>query len=353
MFIDEAQIEIRSGHGGDGCVSMRREKYIPKGGPDGGDGGRGGDIIIIADSNISTLLDYRNRRHWHAKNGLPGMGKEMTGASANDLILKVPPGTLVFDDDSGELIVDIDQDNMQIVVAEGGKGGFGNTHYKSAINQTPRDSTPGGPSVEMKLRLELKLMADVGLVGLPNAGKSTLLCAISKARPMVANFPFTTLRPQLGIVHLDADRNMIFADIPGLIKGAAEGAGLGHDFLKHIERTRILIHLVDILPMDESDPVENYHTIRRELTDYSTKLAEKTEIIVLNKVDLVQEGEEREQLIEKIAGRLGYGKGERPMILSGATGLGQKQLLEACWDQTQRKPNTWAAQAADADENNA
>jgi len=342
MFIDEAIIEIRSGHGGNGCVSMRREKYIPKGGPDGGDGGKGGDIVIVADPNINTLLDFRNRKHWHAKNGLPGMGKEMTGKSAPDLTLRVPPGTLVYNDETNQLIADIDQNNFRLVVAPGGKGGFGNTHFKSATNQTPREFSLGGPAVERRLRLELKLLADVGLVGLPNAGKSTLLRAISKARPMVADFPFTTLQPQLGIVELDPDRRLVVADIPGLIEGASDGAGLGHAFLKHVERTRILIHLLDILPMDESDPVENYHTIRKELNEYSPVLADKHELIVLNKIDLIpDEGNARKQLIEKLAGRLGFKKNDRPIVISGATHLGTYELIETCWKLSNRKPETW------------
>ncbi len=342
MFIDQAIIEVRSGKGGDGCVSFRREKYIPKGGPDGGDGGRGGDVILEADENMNTLLDYRSRRHWHAKNGMQGMGKEMTGASAIDLILKIPPGTLVFDDESDELIEDIDEHGKRMVIAPGGRGGYGNTHYKSSTNQTPQQFTTGGEAVERKVRLELKLLADVGFVGLPNAGKSTLLRAISAARPTVADFPFTTLHPQLGIAQIDPERRLVFADIPGLIEGASEGAGLGHDFLRHVERTGIIVHLLDASPIDMSDPVENYHTICKELNGYSTKLGEKEEIVVINKIDLIHE-DDREELIESIAGRLGFAKGKRPLVMSGATGLGVRELLEACWAKSNVVADNWTS----------
>jgi len=345
MFIDEAVIEVRSGSGGDGCVSFRREKYIPKGGPDGGDGGKGGDIIVIGDENINTLLDFRNRRHWHAKNGRPGMGRQMTGASADSLMLHVPPGTLIYDAETNELLADIDHHAKRIVVAPGGKGGHGNMHFKSATNQVPRESTPGEPGIERRMRLELKLLADVGLVGLPNAGKSTLLRTISKARPHVAAFPFTTLHPQLGIAELDISRRLVFADIPGLIEGAAQGAGLGHGFLKHIERTRMLVHLIDIAPIDGSDPVRNYHTIRHELSSYSPALVEKTEIIVLNKIDLVPD-DEREDLIEIIAGQLGFAKGDRPVVISGATGEHMNELLDRCWRESKHEPETWGAPKA-------
>lgn len=341
MFIDQAIIQVRSGKGGDGCLSFRREKFIPKGGPDGGDGGKGGDIVLVTDENINTLLDFRNRRHWHAKNGQPGMGKEKTGPSADDLLLSVPPGTMIYDDETGELLYDLDEIGSRFVIAKGGKGGYGNTHFKSSTNQVPRKITPGEPGVERQLRLELKLLADVGLVGKPNAGKSTLLRAISAARPAVAAFPFTTLHPQLGIAELSTDRRLVFADIPGLIEGAASGAGLGHDFLRHVERTGILVHLLDIAPVDGSDPVENYQAIRKELAEYSTALADKEELIALNKIDLVPEVD-RDNLIEKIAGQLGFEKGKRPLVLSGATGIGLRQVIEQCWRLTQREPDTWS-----------
>ncbi len=341
MFIDEAVIQVRSGKGGDGCVSFRREKYIPKGGPDGGNGGDGGDVVFVGDPNINTLLDYRSRFHWHARNGQPGTSRDCSGEAAEDLLLHVPPGTLIYNDETDELIADLDAPGKRVIVAKGGRGGFGNIHFKSSTNQTPREAEPGGPIEEFRVRLELKLMADVGLLGMPNAGKSTLLRAVSKARPMVADFPFTTLKPQLGIAELDAERRLVFADIPGLIEGAAEGVGLGHDFLKHVERTRLLIHLLDVAPLDGSDPAENYQVIRRELAHYSTDLAEKDEIIVINKIDLVA-AEEREALIDKLAGKLGFGKGERPMVISGATRQGVRELLDRCWTMSARVPEKWA-----------
>ena len=341
MFIDEAVIEVRSGKGGDGCVSFRREKYIPKGGPDGGNGGDGGSVIFVGDPNTNTLLDYRSRFHWHARSGQPGTSRDCSGEAAEDLLIHVPPGTLIYNDESDELIADVDAPGKRIVIAKGGRGGFGNIHFKSSINQTPRQAEPGGPSEEYRLRLELKLMADVGLLGMPNAGKSTLLRAVSKARPMVADFPFTTLKPQLGIAELDTERRLVFADIPGLIEGAAEGVGLGHDFLKHVERTRVLIHLLDVAPLDGSDPAENYHVIRRELANYSTDLAEKEEIVVINKIDLIAE-DERDGLLDILAGKLGFGKGERPLVISGATREGVRDLLERCWTRSSRVPEKWA-----------
>lgn len=321
-------------------MSLRREKYLPKGGPDGGDGGRGGSVILVADENINTLLDFRGRRHWFADNGRPGEGSDKTGVSADDLIIRLPPGTLVFNDITDDLLVDINKNNMRHVIAKGGKGGYGNAHFKSATNQTPRHATSGDPGEEFQLRLELKLLADIGLVGMPNAGKSTFIRAISKARPTVAAFPFTTLQPQLGIAELDHQRRLVFADIPGLIKGAAEGAGLGHDFLRHIDRTRAIVHLLDILPIDESDPVENYITIKKELAQYSTELGKKREVIVLNKIDLVYDDEQKE-LINQITSRLAqYISNEnnivdKPMVMSGATGLGTAEVLNKCWEISQ------------------
>lgn len=340
MFIDEAVIEVRSGRGGDGCVSFRREKYIPKGGPDGGNGGDGGSVIVVGDPNINTLLDYRSRFHWHAAGGRPGAGRDCSGEAAADLFLAVPPGTLLFNDETNELIADVDAPGKRVVVARGGRGGFGNLHFKSSTNQAPREAEPGGPSETIRLRLELKLMADVGLLGMPNAGKSTLLRAISKARPMVADFPFTTLKPQLGIAELDAERRLVFADIPGLIEGAAEGVGLGHDFLRHVERTALLIHLLDAAPLDGSDPADNYHVIRRELANYSTDLAEKEGVIVVNKIDLIDPAE-RGALLDRLGGRLGLPRGERPLAISGATREGVRDLLERCWAMSSRVPERW------------
>jgi len=330
MLIDQAIIFVRSGKGGGGCVSFRREKYVPKGGPDGGDGGKGGDVVIVGEESLTTLLPLTPRPHYRARNGRPGMGKSMHGADGDDCLVPVPLGTLVFDRDSGELLADITDPGQRFVVAGGGRGGWGNEHFKSSTNQTPRQSTPGEPCVERVLRLELKLIADVGLIGKPNAGKSTMLRAVSRATPKVAAYPFTTLSPHLGTAALPGDRRLVIADIPGLIEGAAEGAGLGHDFLRHVERTRVLVHLLDACPEDESDPVENYQALRRELFEYSPILAEKPEIIALNKIDLIP-ADERDDAVGRIVGRLGLAADERAVLTSGATGRGTGELLEACW----------------------
>jgi GTP-binding protein len=330
MLIDQAIIFVRSGKGGGGCVSFRREKYVPKGGPDGGDGGRGGDVVIVGDESLTTLLPLTPRPHYRARNGQPGMGKSMHGADGDDCLVPVPLGTLVFDRDSGELLADITASGQRFVAAAGGRGGRGNEHFKSSTNQTPRQATPGEPCVERVLRLELKLIADVGLIGKPNAGKSTMLRAVSRATPKVAAYPFTTLSPHLGTAALTGERRLVIADIPGLIEGAADGAGLGHDFLRHVERTRVLVHLLDVRPEDESDPAENYQAVRRELFEYSPILAEKPEIIALNKMDLIA-ADERDEAARRIVGRLSLASDERAVLTSGATGLGAGELLEACW----------------------
>jgi GTP-binding protein len=324
MFVDEAVIEVHAGDGGNGCVSFRREKYIPKGGPDGGDGGNGGSVIMVADPNKDTLLDFSGRHHWKAKSGEGGMGKKMAGVSGNDLIIQVPPGTLVFDAEHGIRIADLDEPEKRIVVARGGKGGRGNWHFKSATNQTPRYAEPGGEGQKRRLKLELKLIADIGLVGMPNAGKSTLLRTISAARPKVADYPFTTLDPQLGIVELGKDRRLVVADIPGLIEGAQDGAGLGHAFLRHIERTKIIVHMLDLYPMDGSDPAENYRKIRRELEAFSPALAEKREVIAANKMDLAVDDE----AIDRLRGEL---KGKTVYAISGVSRKGVEDLLEVLW----------------------
>jgi GTPase len=258
MFVDEASIHVKAGDGGNGCVSFRREKYIPKGGPDGGDGGNGGSVVFVADPHKDTLLDFSGKHHWTAPRGEAGMGKKMFGKGGEDLVIPVPPGTMVFDLDQGILLADLNEPGRRIVIARGGKGGRGNWHFRTPTNQAPRYAEPGEEGQERRLRLELKLIADVGLVGMPNAGKSTLLRAISAARPKVADYPFTTLEPQLGIVELTGYRRLVVADIPGLIEGAQHGAGLGHAFLRHIERTKIIVHLLDLFPLDGSDPSENY-----------------------------------------------------------------------------------------------
>ncbi len=341
MLIDRATLYVRSGKGGHGCMSFRREKFIPKGGPDGGNGGRGGDVVIVADPNLDTLLPLTPRPHYRAESGKGGMGKSCIGRDGADCIVKVPMGTLVFDRDSGELLADISALDQRMVVAEGGQGGRGNESYKSSTNQTPRESTPGGEWVERTLDLELKLIADVGLVGLPNAGKSTMLRAFSRARPKVADYPFTTLSPHLGIAELSRHRRLVVADIPGLIAGAADGAGLGHDFLRHIERTECIVHVIDVMPFDKSDPVQNYKTIRGELEAYSTTLAEKPETIVLNKIDLVPE-HEREAHCQAILSCLECSK--PPLLMSGLTGEGGEALLECLWQALHGAPGAaWDA----------
>ncbi len=324
MFVDEAIIQVSAGDGGDGCVSFRREKFVPKGGPDGGDGGNGGSIVFLADPNKDTLLDFSGKHHWKAKRGQGGMGKKMSGLSADDLVIRVPPGTLVYDAEHKLLMADLDAPEKRVIVAKGGKGGRGNWRFKTPVNQAPRYAEPGTDGEQRRLRLELKLIADVGLVGMPNAGKSTLLRAISAARPKVADYPFTTLDPQLGIVELDADRRIVFADIPGLIEGAQHGAGLGHNFLRHIERTKIIVHLLDMYPSDNSDPAENYKTIRRELEAFSPILADKRELIGANKMDLAIDDEAIDQLRRKL-------KGKRIFPISGASHQGLDKLLDVAW----------------------
>jgi GTP-binding protein len=324
MFVDEAIIEVQAGNGGDGCISFRREKYIPKGGPDGGDGGDGGSVIMVADPNKDTLLDFSGRHHWRAKRGEGGMGKKMAGLNGENLYIHVPPGTLIFDAEHKLLLCDLDKPQKEIVIARGGKGGRGNWHFKSSVNQAPRYAEPGVEGQHRRLRLELKLIADIGLVGMPNAGKSTLLRAISAARPKVADYPFTTLDPQLGIVELDRDRRMVVADIPGLIEGAQHGAGLGHAFLRHIERTKIIVHLLDLYPMDGSDPAENYRKIRRELEAFSPALAEKREIIAANKMDLAIDDEAIKHLRQELPGK-------EIFAISGVSRQGVEALLEVLW----------------------
>lgn len=326
MFVDEAQIHVKAGDGGNGCVSFRREKYIPKGGPDGGDGGNGGSIVMLADPNKNTLLDFSGRHHWRAKKGEAGMGKKMYGKGAEDLVIHVPPGTQIYDTDNDILLADLDEPGKRVVVAQGGKGGRGNWHFKSSTNQTPRYAEPGTEGQERNLKLTLKLIADVGLVGMPNAGKSTLLSAVSSARPKIADYPFTTLDPQLGIVELSDGRRMVFADIPGLIEGAQHGAGLGHAFLKHIERTKIIVHLLDLYPPDNSDPSENYRTIRKELEAFSPELARKTEIVAANKMDLAVDDEALQKLLQEIPDR-------EILPISGVSRQGLEQLLETLWSE--------------------
>jgi GTP-binding protein len=287
-FVDEASIEVIAGDGGNGVASFRREKYVPRGGPDGGDGGRGGSIYAIADRNINTLIDYRYARIHRAKGGENGRGADQYGRGAEDIVLRMPVGTVIADADTGEFVADLATDGERALIARGGKGGLGNIHFKSSTNRAPRQATPGEAGEQRRLKLELKVLADVGLLGMPNAGKSTLIRAISAARPRVADYPFTTLAPHLGVVRVDVNRSFVVADIPGLIEGAAEGAGLGHRFLRHLQRTRLLLHVVDLAPLDgETDPVADARAIVKELKRYDEALHDKPRWLVLNKLDLI------------------------------------------------------------------
>lgn len=291
-FVDEAFIEVHAGNGGNGVASFRREKFIPRGGPDGGDGGRGGSIYAVADRNINTLIDYRYARIHRARNGENGRGSDCYGASAQDIELRVPVGTAISDADSGEAIADLARDGARALLARGGRGGLGNLHFKSSTNRAPRQHTLGEKGEERRVHFELKVLADVGLLGLPNAGKSTFIRAVSAARPKVADYPFTTLAPSLGVVRTDEGRSFVVADIPGLIEGAAEGAGLGHQFLRHLQRTRLLLHIVDLAPLDpEAQPVRDAKSIVAELKKYDEDLYQKPRWLVLNKIDLIPEDE--------------------------------------------------------------
>ncbi|MBA7663095.1 GTPase Obg [subsurface metagenome] len=324
MFIDEVQIWIKAGDGGDGCVSFRREKFIPKGGPDGGDGGRGGSVYFQTVENLDTLMDFTGKHHWRAENGQPGAGKNKHGANGEDLIITVPPGTLIYDCDLDLMLKDLNKVAMLVRICRGGRGGKGNKVFATSTNQTPRYAEPGKKGQERNIRLELKLIADVGLVGMPNAGKSTLISRCSAARPKIADYPFTTLEPVLGIVELSDFRRFVMADIPGLIEGAHQGAGLGYEFLKHIERTRIIVHILDIMPTIGSDPVENYYAIRHELEQYSEALAQKEEVVVANKIDLDPDAKIVKALKKKL--------GKKIYPISAVTGAKIKELSELLWE---------------------
>src|SRR6266702_4164021 len=319
-FLDEAKIYIRSGDGGNGCVSFRREKFIEFGGPNGGDGGKGGDVIVEAVEGLNTLIDYRYQQHFKAKNGRAGMGKDRHGASGEDIVLKVPAGTQVYTEDGETLLADLSAVGQRVVIARGGNGGFGNAHFKSSTNRAPRHANPGQPCVELTIRLRLKLIADAGIIGLPNAGKSTLLAAVSAAKPKIADYPFTTLHPQLGVVDVDG-REFVLADIPGLIEGAHEGAGLGDRFLGHVERCRVLLHLVDATCEHAG---KAYTTVRTELDAYEGHLADKIEIVALNKIDAVTPDE-----LKKQKDRLKRAAKKTPLLMSGVTGAGVKEALRA------------------------
>jgi GTPase len=285
-FIDEAIITVQSGSGGRGCVSFRREKFVPRGGPDGGDGGKGGDVVLATTLRKRTLYQFRYQRHFKAKNGAHGQGKQKTGKNGQDLIIEIPPGTLVTDAETGQITKDFVDPGETLIIAKGGRGGQGNTKFKTSTHRTPRFAQPGEPGETKTFQLELKLLADVGIIGLPNAGKSTLISSVSSARPKIGDYPFTTLSPTLGVVRTDWGEPFVIADIPGLIEGAHKGTGLGIRFLRHIERTRILVHLVDVSAIDRKDPLKNYHIINKELSMYQQTLVEKPQIVVLNKLDL-------------------------------------------------------------------
>jgi GTP-binding protein len=319
-FLDQAKVYIRSGDGGAGCVSFRREKFIEFGGPNGGDGGRGGDVVAECVDGLNTLIDYRYQQHFKAKTGGHGMGANRSGASAPDIVLKVPVGTQVFDEDNETLLADFTEVGQRAVLAKGGNGGFGNSHFKSSTNRAPRHANPGQPGAERTIWLRLKLIADAGLVGLPNAGKSTFLAAVSAAKPKIADYPFTTLHPQLGVVSVDT-REFVLADIPGLIEGAHEGAGLGDRFLGHVERCRVLLHLVDGTGEHAG---EAYKTVRAELEAYGNGLADKPEIVALNKADALTP----EQLKQQTA-RLKRAAKKTPLVISGATRQGVTEALRA------------------------
>jgi GTP-binding protein len=302
-FVDEATIDIAAGHGGAGCVSFRREKFIPFGGPNGGDGGRGGSVWAVADVNLNTLIDFRYTRRFEARNGEAGRGSDQFGAAGEDIVLRVPVGTIFSDAETGERLCELLEPGERMLLAKGGDGGFGNLHFKSSTNRAPRQKTPGWPGEARKLKLELRVLADVGLLGMPNAGKSTLIAAISNARPKIADYPFTTLHPNLGVVRVGPDQSFVVADVPGLIEGASEGAGLGHQFLRHLQRTELLLHLVDFAPFDGSDPVAQARAIVKELKAYDPGLHAKPRWIVLNKLDMVP-AEEREARVKDFVRRL-------------------------------------------------
>lgn len=329
-FVDEAIITVTSGKGGPGCMSFRRERYIEFGGPDGGDGGNGGNVILRVDPGQRTLYDYRRQKLFHAKNGAPGLGKQKHGGNGNHTYLDLPPGTLVSDADTLEPIVDLTLEHAEYIIAEGGRGGQGNKRFASATNRAPRFSQPGIPGIERRLKLELKLLADVGIVGLPNAGKSTLISSMSSARPKIADYPFTTLTPTLGMVEAPFGEPFAVADIPGLIEGAHEGIGLGIKFLKHIERTGILIHLIDVGEIDPENPLEAFNLINKELTMYSKKLAQKAQIVVLNKMDLT--GVENRVDSFKVAL-----PNLQVLTISAVTGKGVKSLVKLLASKLQKE----------------
>ena len=333
-FVDEATIRVQAGNGGHGCLSFRREKYIPRGGPDGGDGGHGGSVWLLADQGINTLADFRVQRKFRAESGEAGAGRNKTGRSGDDLTVRVPVGTIVADVDTGEVLGDLADDGSRLKVAEGGRGGLGNTRFKSSTNRAPRRTTNGTPGEARHLKLELKLLADVGLLGLPNAGKSTLIRAMSAARPKVADYPFTTLHPNLGVVRVGPEQSFVMADIPGLIEGAAEGAGLGIRFLKHLERTRLLLHVVDVAPVDGHDVAAAFAAIEGEVQKFGAGLAERPRWLVLNKIDLLEDAA-LDDLRTDLLAEIGW---NGPVFaVSAVTGAGTEALARAVMAHLERE----------------
>lgn len=330
-FIDEVKIHVKAGDGGRGCLSFLREKFVPLGGPDGGDGGRGGDVLIEVDTAITTLLDLRYKHHLKAKNGFPGLGKNKHGKGGDDLTIKVPPGTLVYDDETGELLADMTESGQGFLLLKGGQGGRGNARFLTSTNRAPRHTQPGVPGEERTLRLQLKLLADVGLVGLPNAGKSTLISCVSAARPKIADYPFTTLIPNLGVVRHGDFRSFVMADIPGLIEGASDGQGLGSRFLRHIERTDLFLHLVDLSSLQEGDPIENFDKINQELKRYNQELAERPMFVVFTKQDITEVREQTDEIRPLFEAR-----GFRTFAISAVARSGLPELVNAVANELDR-----------------
>ncbi len=333
-FVDEATITVEAGKGGNGCLSFRREKYIPKGGPDGGDGGDGGSVYLITDQSLNTLIDFRYKRIFKATKGQHGQGKQCSGKAGEDYLIGVPIGTIVSDKNTGEHIADLNKPEQKQLVAKGGEGGLGNVHFKSSINQAPRKTTLGTEGESRELHLELQLLADVGLLGLPNAGKSTFLSRVSQARPKVADYPFTTLHPQLGVVSVEADRSFVMADIPGLIAGAAEGSGLGIQFLKHLNRTRLLLHIVDLFPVDSSNIINNIKVIEKELKKFSKELYSISRWLVLNKIDVASQDQVGSK-VKDIKDQLAYR--DRIFTISAVSGQGCEHLTQSIMQYLERQ----------------
>lgn len=337
MFVDRVEIEVQAGNGGNGCVSFRRERYVPRGGPDGGNGGNGGSVILRAREGVNHLSALAHRKHWKARSGAHGEGSNRHGRRGEDLTIDLPPGTIVRDRDQDFILKDLAKHGDTVIAAKGGRGGWGNAHFKSATNRAPREATAGQPGESRRLILELKLIADVGLLGKPNAGKSTLLSRLSRARPEIADYPFTTKTPNLGMVQVDLDRSFVIADIPGLIEGASHGAGLGHEFLRHVERTRVLVHLVEPAPIDGTDPLENYRAIRHEIEAYDPALAKRPEIVVVSKAELAEADDVQRRLSQEL--------NRSVLSISAVTGQHLNRLTSQVWDLLQAS----AEHAPDAD----